>query len=344
MFQGLVYNLKHDRKKTEELASVGRMVHMPVMVLPEKVVDLPLPAFKQFDTTRRDRLNDLTQQQVKERQQELQQTEANNEAEDEEKKAGEKQHKEQPKASKKRKQDEVQDKAVGNPDLAPGKGEDEFQMEVEQDDVEVRETRMWARKPRVKQVVQQSYDLEDLRPKHVTKSTDRADRAREREERKALTQASSRTLLTKERAKLAGQPPEELREVCAWLHLAPRRRTMLSADLQRVWKTCDEKVLDALQRHELKKEGINVNALQAHYDVYSEEMKKEEKVFYRHHLYTEDVWGEDICEEDNPQTAEEKVKRQVPTMVNATRTMKEDSKERTRMTLSYRWGLLPKRE
>ena len=34
MFQGLVYNLKHDRKKTEELASVGRMIPVEEMVVP----------------------------------------------------------------------------------------------------------------------------------------------------------------------------------------------------------------------------------------------------------------------------------------------------------------------
>ena len=43
MFQGLVYNLKHDRKKTEELASVGRMIPVEEMVLPDKVTDLPVP-------------------------------------------------------------------------------------------------------------------------------------------------------------------------------------------------------------------------------------------------------------------------------------------------------------
>ena len=44
MFQGLVYNLKHDRKKTEELASVGRMIPVEEMVLPDKVTDLPCKA------------------------------------------------------------------------------------------------------------------------------------------------------------------------------------------------------------------------------------------------------------------------------------------------------------
>ena len=59
MFQGLVYNLKHDRKKTEELASVGRMIPVEVMVVPDKVTDLPVEGLKQFDGKRNDRLNDL---------------------------------------------------------------------------------------------------------------------------------------------------------------------------------------------------------------------------------------------------------------------------------------------
>ena len=70
MFQGLVYNLKHDRKKTEELASVERMIPVEEMVLPDKVTDLPVQGLKQFDGERTDRLNDLTQQQAKEKQQE----------------------------------------------------------------------------------------------------------------------------------------------------------------------------------------------------------------------------------------------------------------------------------
>ena len=57
------YNLKHDRKKTEELASVGRMTPVEEMVLPDKVTDLPVQGLKQFDGERTDRLNDLTQQQ-----------------------------------------------------------------------------------------------------------------------------------------------------------------------------------------------------------------------------------------------------------------------------------------
>ena len=75
MFQGLVYNLKHNRKKTEELASVGCMSPVEEMVLPDKVTDLPVQGLKQFDGERTD--NDLTQQQAKEKQQELREAEAN---------------------------------------------------------------------------------------------------------------------------------------------------------------------------------------------------------------------------------------------------------------------------
>ena len=87
MFQGLVYNLKHDREKTEGLASVGRMIPVEEMVLPDKVTDLPVQGLKQFDGERTDRLNDLTQQQAKEKQQELRELEANNEVKNEEKHA-----------------------------------------------------------------------------------------------------------------------------------------------------------------------------------------------------------------------------------------------------------------
>ena len=108
---------------------------------------------------------------------------------------------------------------IGNPNLLEDEAEGEFRMEVEQDNPEVRLRRLWAPKPKAKakQVVQQSYDASELRPQHVTNKKDRAERAKEREERKAQTQPqpSTRTRLTKARAKLAGAPPEDLREVCA---------------------------------------------------------------------------------------------------------------------------------
>ena len=158
MFQGLVYNLKHDRKKTEELASVGRMIPVEEMVVPDKVTDLPVESLKQFDGKRNERLNDLTQQQVKEKQQESHEVKANNEAneaKDEEKLANvrsleHEQIVQKTQADKKRKLVQDQAQAVGNPNLLEDEGEAEFQMEVEQDKSEVQERRLWAPKPKAK--------------------------------------------------------------------------------------------------------------------------------------------------------------------------------------------------
>ena len=143
MFQGLVYNLKHDRKKTEELASVGRMIPVEEMVLPDQVTDLPVQGLKQFDGERTDRLNDLTQQQAKEKQQELRELEANNEVKDEEKHedvriAEDIQNMQKTKADKKRKQAQDQAQAIGNPNLLEDEAEGEFRMEVEQDNPGIR--------------------------------------------------------------------------------------------------------------------------------------------------------------------------------------------------------------
>ena len=46
------------RKKTEGLASIGRMIPVEEMVVPDKVTDLPVEGLKQFDGKRNDRLND----------------------------------------------------------------------------------------------------------------------------------------------------------------------------------------------------------------------------------------------------------------------------------------------
>ena len=45
------------------------MIPVEEMVLPDKVTDLPVLGRKQFDGERTDRLNDLTQQQAKDKQQ-----------------------------------------------------------------------------------------------------------------------------------------------------------------------------------------------------------------------------------------------------------------------------------
>ena len=81
------------------------------------------------------------------------------------------------KADKKRKLMQDQAQAVGNPNLLEDEGEAEFQMEVEQDKPEVQERRLWAPKPKAKakQVVQQSYEANELRPQHATNKKDRAD-------------------------------------------------------------------------------------------------------------------------------------------------------------------------
>ena len=52
--------------------------------------------------------------------------------------------------------------------------------------------------------------------------------------------------------------------------MAPRRRTMLSANLRRVWKTPEEKDRDASLPATWKREGVNVNVLQARNDIFDE--------------------------------------------------------------------------
>ena len=88
------------------------------MVLPDKVTDVPVQGLKQFDGERTDRLNDLTQQQAKEKQQELRELEANNEVKDEEKHADvgiaeDIQNMQKTEADKKRKQAQDQAQAIG---------------------------------------------------------------------------------------------------------------------------------------------------------------------------------------------------------------------------------------
>ena len=147
------------------------MITVEEMVLPDQVTDLPVQGLKQFDGERTDRLNDLTQQQAREKQQELREVEANNEVKDEEKHddvriAQDIQNMQKTKADEKRKQAQDQAQAIGNPNLLEDEAEGEFRMEVEQDNPEVRQRRLWAPKPKAKakQVVQQSYDASELRP------------------------------------------------------------------------------------------------------------------------------------------------------------------------------------
>ena len=109
------------------------MIPVEEMVVPDKVTDLPVEGLKQFDGKRNDRLNDLTQQQVKEKQQESLEVKANNEADeakDEEKLANvrsleHEQIVQKTKADKKRKLMQDQAQAVGNPNLLEDEGEAE---------------------------------------------------------------------------------------------------------------------------------------------------------------------------------------------------------------------------
>ena len=86
-------------------------------------------------------------------------------------------------ADKKRKQAQDQAQAIDNPSLLEDEAEGEFRMEVEQDNPEVRQRRLWAPEPKAKakQLVQQSYDASELRPQHVTHKKDRAERAKDRD-------------------------------------------------------------------------------------------------------------------------------------------------------------------
>jgi hypothetical protein len=357
MFHGLVYNLKHDRKKTEELAPVGRMISVEENIIPDKVVDLPVEGLKQFEGVREDRLNDLTQEQMVTKQRNLRQMEANSEAKEESKsaeaqsddnrhtkEADSAQQTKKTKAGKKRKQaQDAQAEVIGNPDLLPEQGEEEFPLEVEQDNMEVQEgRRMFARRPKPKQVVQQSYDADDLRRQHVTKRTDRAVRAKEREERKAALE-STRSQITKQRAKRAGQPPDEHEHMCAWLHVAPRRKTMLSANLRRVWKTPGEKKLDAAARKILKKKGIDVNAMQAYADIYGDEHDQDADAMPDVSAYTEGVWIQDECIEEQcfSKTHDDTARRalSVYEVINGEGAPEQSSS--SNMTLHDRWMVLP---
>lgn len=252
LYNGLVYNVKHDRKKTEEKVSVTRMIPVPQVILPDNVTDLPNDNLKQFGP-REDRINDVTRQEHEQRQQELG-VEANIEAkaaDNAEVKEGEiktksvrfeDEEKEKTQASKhkpgsgKKKQPSTVPDQQGNPDLKGEEREMEFQMEAETDSPEVKEIKLKAKEKKVRaaQIAQQTYSPSDLRKKHITKADQRGQRAQRREDAKQ-EQESMRTKLTKARAQIAGEPPEELRTLFMWMSIAPRRRTMLSNSLERVW-------------------------------------------------------------------------------------------------------------
>ena len=68
---------------------------------------------------------------------------------------------------------------------------------------------------------------------------------------------TAKTRLVKARAAIAGEAPAGINAI--WLKTAPRRRTMLSSSLSRVWKTPKEKEDHAEIRQRLKELGICLN-------------------------------------------------------------------------------------
>ena len=191
-YQGIVYNLKHDKRKTEHLASVQRMIPVKEVILPDEVVDLPVDALKQFDGQRTDRANDFTKQQMQSMQQELQK-EANSEAH-----AAQAEAKQEGRAADATRSAQVGEvkEAVTDADKATAaktatkpkekkrryyeldEENEEFREEVEQ------ESKFFARKPteeRPKQIANQKYAEDELRPAYARKATDRDARMQRRE-------------------------------------------------------------------------------------------------------------------------------------------------------------------
>ena len=106
--------------------------------------------------------------------------------------------------------------------------------------------KMYAKKPKTKpkQVVNQTYEKGELRPAYTTNKDARSARLQKKHEAARLAEESTRTKLTKARAKLAGDAPKEVQSAVLWLKLAPLRKTLLSNNLERVWKEDHER-----QRH-----------------------------------------------------------------------------------------------
>jgi hypothetical protein len=220
------------------------------VVVPDNVVDIPTDGMKQFGE-RRDRINDVTQSQHNLQQQELQRMEANIEAssEDEANQAEMKDEERVQKKLEKRKADKTkkrkQAEKTHDVDVDAELREEErlAQMEEEIDPPDIQEMKMFAKKPktRAKQIANQTYEKGELRPARITNSDARAARMQKRQEAARLADESTRTKLTKARAKLAGDPPEEMRTTLLWMNLAPRRKAMLSNELERVWKEDHER-------------------------------------------------------------------------------------------------------
>ena len=234
---------------------VSRLIPVSKVVVPDNVVDLPNDGMKQFGE-RRDRINDVTQSQHDLQQQELKKMEANIEANSEddadqaemkdEERAQKKDKATKPKHNKRKKRKHAEDVHDMEIDSEVKEEERVAQMEEEADPPDVQEMKMYAKKPKTKpkQVVNQTYEKGELRPAYTTNKDARSARLQKKHEAARLAEESTRTKLTKARAKLAGDAPKEVQSAVLWLKLAPLRKTLLSNNLERVWKEDHER-----QRH-----------------------------------------------------------------------------------------------
>ena len=169
-------------------------------------------------------------------------------------------------------------------------------MEVEQDNLKYdseecghRSRRRRPNKSYSNLTTQVSSDRNMLR----TRKIERKERKNEKNARRKSNR--TRTRLTKARAQLAGAPPEDLREVCAWLHMAPRRKNMLSASLRRVWRTQREKDEHMATRTGMPKERRrNFNHMHAFNDIYCRSGDEDEDVELQRKKYSEGVWVETV--------------------------------------------------
>ena len=89
--------------------------------------------------------------------------------------------------------------------------------------------------------------------------------------------------------------------------MAPRRKTMLSASLRRVWRTQQEKDEDIAIKADMPKERRkNFNYIQAFNDIYCRSDDEDEDVELQRKKYSEGVWVEDSKRPTLQETIEKK--------------------------------------
>ena len=119
---------------------------------------------------------------------------------------------------------------------------------------------------------------------------------------------------------------------------------MLSANLRRVWKTPEETDRDASLRATWKREGVNVNVLQARNDIFDEgKSGDDDDTLLWHQKYSEGVWAKDRCEDGDEQLTLEEVieeRNALPVSISERRKTPVVSMK-DHMSLNARWSLLP---